>query len=65
MSGDPKTIRGVLLDESGPTAVEYAVLIAMVISVVIAPITVIGFRMQNIVEALRLFLQNTMANSGL
>lgn len=39
-----KKIRGFLLDDSGPTAVEYAVMLAMILLAVIGTVQLLGTR---------------------
>lgn len=45
-----KWLRALLLDDEGPTAVEYAVLLALILLVVIASVGTIGTNTQNLMD---------------
>lgn len=42
-----RTIRRFLLDQSGPTSTEYAVLLALILIAVLASITTVGVNLNN------------------
>ena len=56
----PRTLKRFLHDESGPTAAEYAVMIAMILTLCIGSITGLGFRIQALVASLQVFMSQVL-----
>lgn len=58
-------IRSLLGDESGPTGVEYAVMIAMIAVVALIAVTAFGQANNDMIASLHDFLDQVMADGGL
>ena len=58
-------IRRLLRDQSGPTGVEYAVMIALIAVGALIAVTAFGNANNEMIESLHDFLDNVMAEGGI
>ncbi len=59
-----KKIRRFLVSEDGPTAVEYAVLLAMMVGMMMTAIMYVGFEAQEVSDDVVTGLDDALNNSG-